>query len=77
VHRVQPTYRFVARAFFSKLLSTEVLSNVSDQKIFSLKQIIFVQIILACKNARKKPKSQMNFVMPTKFKKSQISGIWL
>jgi hypothetical protein len=62
----------------------EILSNVTDQKKFFLKEnglekgcyIIFVQIILACKNARKPPKSYMNFVTPTKFLKSQISGIW-
>jgi hypothetical protein len=39
--------------------------------------VVFVQIILARKNARKKPKRQMNFVTPNKLKKSQISGIWL
>jgi hypothetical protein len=66
-------------------LAAEILPNVTDQKTFFLKEndlekgwcIIFMQIILACKNARKKPKSQMNFVMPTKFKTCRISGIWL
>jgi hypothetical protein len=45
-------------------LSAEVLPNVTDQKTFFLKEndlekgwyVIFVQKILACKNARKKPK---------------------
>jgi hypothetical protein len=80
VHGVQPTYRFAARAFFPRLLAAESLPNVTDQKTYSLKEnglekgwyVIFVQIILARKNARKKPKSQMNFVKPTKLKKNRF-----
>jgi hypothetical protein len=57
-------------------LAAEVLPNVTDQKTFFLKEnylekrwyFIFVQIILACKNARKKPKSQINFVPQPNFK---------
>jgi hypothetical protein len=75
VHRVQPTYRFAARVFSPRLLAAETLPNVTDQKTYFLKEnelekgwyVIFVQIILACKNARKKPKIQMNFVKPTIF----------
>jgi hypothetical protein len=82
---VQPTYRLAAGALLPRLLAAEILPNVSDQKTLSLKEndvekgwyVIFLPIILACKNARKRPKSQMNFVMPTKFLKSQVSGIWL
>jgi hypothetical protein len=82
VHRVQPTYRLAAG--LPRLLAAEILPNVTDHKTFFLKEdelekgwyVIFVQIILVCKNARKKPKSQMNFVTPTKFKK-KTSGIWL
>ena len=61
------------------------MPNVTDQKTFFLQEnylekgwyVILTDTILACKNARKKPQSQMNFVTPTKFKKMQISGIWL
>jgi hypothetical protein len=75
VHRVQPTYLFAARAFFPRLLAAETLPNVTDQKTYFIKEnelekgwyVIFVQIILACKNARKKPESQTNFVKPTIF----------
>jgi len=60
-------------AFLPRLLAAEILPNVSDQKTFFLKEnglekewyVIFVQIILAYKKVRKKPKSQMNFVTPT------------
>jgi hypothetical protein len=63
VHRVQPTYRLVAGAFLPRLLAAEILPNVTNQKAFFLKEndlekrlyVIFVQIILARKNARKKP----------------------
>jgi hypothetical protein len=75
VHRVQPTYRLAAGAFLPRILVEEILQNVTDQKkkTFFLKEnglekgwyVIFLQIILACKNGRKKPKSQMNFVTPT------------
>jgi len=58
-------------------LAAEILPNATDQKTFFLKEndlekgcyVILTHTILACKNARKKPQSQMNFVMPTKFKK--------
>jgi hypothetical protein len=61
----------------------EILPNVTDQKTFFLKEndlekgwcVIFVQVILACKNARKKPKSQMNFVTRTKFKKPDFCNV--
>jgi hypothetical protein len=61
--------------FFPRVLAAEVLPNVTDKITFFLKEsylekrwyVIFLQIILACKNARKKARSQMNFVMPTKF----------
>jgi len=73
VHRVPPTYRLAAGAFLPRLLAAEILPNLKDQKTFFLKEndlekgryVIFVQIALACKNARKNPKSQMNFVTPT------------
>jgi hypothetical protein len=63
VHSVQPTYRFAARAFSPRLLAAEISPNLSDQKTFFLKEndlekgwyVIFVQIILACKHAMKKP----------------------
>jgi hypothetical protein len=71
------------RLFFSRLLSAEVLPSVTNQKIFFLKEtdlekgcyVIFVQIILGCKNARTNPKSQMNFVTPTKFKKANLETV--
>jgi hypothetical protein len=74
-----------AGAFLPRLLAAEIWPNVTDKKTFFLKEndlekrwyVIFMQLILACKNARKKPKSQLNFVTPTKILKSQISGIWL
>jgi hypothetical protein len=70
--------------FLPRLLAAEILPNGTDQKTFFLKEndlekrwyVIFVQIILACRNARKRPKSQMNFVTPTKLKK-QVYGVWL
>jgi hypothetical protein len=53
-------------AFLPRFLAAEILPNVTDQKPFSLKEnhvekgwyIIFVQIFLASKNTRKKPKLQ-------------------
>jgi len=53
-----------AGAFLPRLLAAEILPNVTDQKTFFLKEndlekgwyVIFVQIILAYKNARKKQK---------------------
>jgi len=61
----------------------EILPNVTDQKTFFLKEndleegwcVIFVQVILACKNARKKPKSQMNFVTRIKFKTPDFCNV--
>jgi hypothetical protein len=49
--------------FFSRLLLAEVLRNVTDKKIFFLKEndiekgwyVVFVQLILAFKSTRKKP----------------------
>jgi hypothetical protein len=80
IHRAQPTYRLAAGAFLLRLLAAEILPNVTDQKTFKKKKkdsekgwcVIFVQIILACKNARKKPKSEINFMMPTKLKKNSF-----
>jgi len=80
VHRVQPTYRLVAGAFLPRLLAAEILPNVTDKKTFFLKEnelekglyVIFLRIILARKNARKKPKSQMKFVTPTKLNKTYL-----
>jgi hypothetical protein len=48
-------------AFLPRLLAAEILPNVTEQKTFLLKEnylekgwyVIFVQIILACKKARK------------------------
>jgi hypothetical protein len=56
-------------------LAAEILPNVTDKQTFFLKEnylekgwyVIFVHRILACKNAWKKSKGQMNFVMATKF----------
>jgi len=50
-----------AGAFLPRPLAAEILPNVTEQKTFFLKEndlekgwyVIFVQIILACKNARK------------------------
>jgi hypothetical protein len=75
VHRVQPTYQLAAGAFLPIILAAEILPNATDQKTFFLKEndlkkrwyVIFMQIIFACKNARKKSKNQMNFVTQTKF----------
>ena len=60
------------------VLAAEILPNVTDhQKTIFLQEndlekgcyVILAQTILACKNARKQPQSQMNFVTPTKFEK--------
>jgi hypothetical protein len=56
-----------------RLLAAEILLNVTDQKTFFLKEnnlekgwyVKVLQIILACKNSRKKPKSQVNFATLT------------
>ena len=84
VYRVQRTYQLAAGAFLPRLLAAGVLPNVPGQRIFLLNEndlekgcyVIFVQTILACKQVRKKPKRQMNFLTPTKFtRKSQYYGI--
>jgi hypothetical protein len=59
---VQATRRFAARAFLPRPLAAEILPNVTDQKTIFLNEkdlekgwyVIFMQIILACKNTRKK-----------------------
>jgi len=72
-----------AGAFLPSLLAAEILPNVTDQKTFFLKEndlekgwyVIFVQRILACKNARKKPNEVCDANQIKK--KKQIYGIWL